>query len=520
MPTIKEYGQEVQAANPALDISARPIQEAGQLGRAVQRFGAVVSDVGEAVYKRQAQEEQDNAQVDAAANRAEMSADIDSQIKSGNVSVEGTLERYSQKVDTQSDNYQTRAGRRMFNRQAEINRAMIFRTASDAQSHLAGENAKLAQQDILRHDTLTVENNPTAYAEVVHARIDAIDQQVLDGNLNSTTATQLKTLHGKELAQAAVRGWAKNIEDNGNGPEIADAMLNGTKENDHKGAFDEVLDSDSKSQLNHMINAYKSAREVDANRVDRLEKKAQEKKADAWRVANFGRLENNELTAKEVVIAVQNKILSPQEGEHQLSMIDRNVKQSSKTDHALLNDLTSRIYLSPDDPNKIDSVRQIDEWAAKGLLTITDRNRLAKAIDTTDEGKNLKSNKKVLIDYMKSQLVKTDKSLGIQDPEGEKNFASAFQNLQALEDQYRQENKPVSSLYDPLSKDSFYNRALAFKKSPREIIRSTTDRMRAQTSADKAGAQADKTKVVLPRTTESGEKLSPEEWMKRRKGTK
>lgn len=510
MPRIEEYGAPQVESQVPLEVSSRPIEEAGQMGRALTHFGQEFDQVTDMRYKRMAQEEVANAQVDFANARADWTNKLNKQIQEGKVDSKQLMSDYQDSVDEMSDKYETSHGRNAFDRQAALTKGMLLRGAVNAQAHLAGIQQIQKHQTSLDSNSNAIESNPAEFLSVYRAHMDGIDAQVETG-LPANTAEKLKTEDAKKLAVAAVRGWIQ-ID-----PDKASDLLTGKGTAENKGAFDDFFDANTKHILMGEINTQKRAQEVDASRADAAEKKAKEKAGEAWKIRNLSRLENNELSAKEVIQAARNGTLDYSAAKEQLSMIDRNAKEKARSNPQLLMDLHSRIFLAEADPRKISNIAQIDDYAAKGLISISDRTKLAKEVDSTPEGQARRSQKKVLLDYMKNQLV-NDKALGASDPDGAQHYSNALEALNQKEEQYKAAGKPVTDLYNATSKDSFYSQVLQYKRSPRDVMRANMERMRAQSGAQSAVQNADRTKAVLPAVDANGTQLSPDEWMKRRKG--
>lgn len=508
MPRITEYGVPESEGQAPMEVNSRPIEEAGQMGRAMQRFGADISQAEGEYNQRAGQEEAADAQLQGANLRASWSAKLNQQIQQGNVDTESMMQDYQQQVDDTSDKFSTPHGQLAFQRQASLTKGMLMRSAMNAKAKLAGAQAKANVQAGLDSDSSALFNDPSSFPAVMQANMSAIDDQVETGGLPASAADKIKHDYGVELAKSAVRGWAQLD------PDKAEQLLMGTN-NNGKGAFDQYFNGDVKSQMVGYINTVKSAKLTDQNRLDALEQKAKVAQAEAWKVKNIDKLEKGTLTADDILKAGHQGILGYDDMKEQLGMIDKMAKQESHSNPAVINSLTKRIYADENDPTRITNSSDIDKEAAKGNITVEDRSRLVRAIDETPDGKNMRVNRKQLYSFMEAQLVKKDSMIGMADPLGEKNLAQATQQLQSKEAEYTKAGKPLSELYDPNNKDSFYNSVLQFKLSPKDIMRANTNQMKMQSGAKSAVMGADKAQAILPRQSVGDQKESPADWISR-----
>ncbi len=503
MPRISDYGAPETESQAPMEISARPIEEAGQMGRAVQNFGREVSQIEDKAAARAAQEEAADAQYQGANLRAAYSDKLNQQIQQGTVDTEGLMADYQKQVDSTSDKFETSHGQLAFERQATLTKSMLLRSAVSAKSKLAGAQAKAKILGSIDADSSALENDPSSFPAVIQANKTSIDDQVAVGGLPANIADKIKHESSVELAKGAVRGWAKMD------PDTADKMLN-------QGAFDAYFNGDTKAQMQGYINTVKSAKATDLVRQDMVERKAKEKRAEAWKIQNLDRMEKGLVTGEEVVKAAENKILGYDDAKEQLSMIHKVATEKMKSNPAIVNSLTRRIFADDSDPNKITNSAQIDSETAKGNINIRDRNMMVRLIDDTPEGRDNKQNKNRLYKFMEAQLVKKDSMTGMSDPMGEENMANATRHLQEQVQEYTKAGKNVKDLYDPQNKDSFYNQVLQYKLSSKDVMRANVQQMKAQSGALSAVRGADKTQAVIPRATNvDGNKEDIGNWINR-----
>ncbi len=496
MPRIQDYGApEVEASVP-LEISSQRIEEAGQMGRAISSFGTEVENLASAHYRNQARQEVSNAQVQWSEARADAQNQLDQQIREGKVDTEKLTDDFQKYVDKNQDQYQTAHGRQVFNYQAARTRSMLLRTAVHAQSVLAGQQATDNRIAAMDNDSNAVESHPENFADIYGAHMAGIEEDVNSGALPATLEGKAKHEAGSALAVGAIKGWAKLD------PDKAQKILD-------SGAFDTYFNAEKKDRLEAYIHSVKSAQETDLRRQDFVEKKAAEKREEAWKIAHIEGIENGTLSAKEIMKAGHSGELSYQGMKEQLAMLEHVTKERTKPNYALRNELTQRIYADDSNPNKIKYISQIDEYAAKGLLDIPTRNSLVKALSGTEEGKTTLGARKQLNKFMEKQLAGKDEMLGVSDPHGGEKLSDAYTMLEHEEEVAKKAGTPMKEVYD-----KFYSTVLQMKPSGHDIMKSRTDLMRAQSGAKTAVEGADKTKAVFTRLPNE----SMDAWIKRRRG--
>ena len=487
MPRITEYGNgapSVDVQAPPLEVSNARMNEAGSMGRAIRQFGNQIEEGMDYQYKRVAQEEVSNAQVDSADMRADSTIKLNEQIRQGTVDVEGLKTEFQEYVDKQSEKYQTDHGRNTFLREAAATRGSLVRSAAVASATLAGEKAKANKLAALDRDSSTIYDNPEMFPGAYESHMQAIDDDVQAGVLPAAMAGRAKHEEGLELAKSAVKGWAQND------PDKAQKLLD-------SGYFNSFFNGDTKAQLQGYIHTQKSAQEVDSRRQETAEKKAKEKNAEAWKIKNMDRLENNQLSAKEVIRAAQKGVLSYDDAKEQIMMIDRNAREKSKPNSALELQLSSEIFRGDLDSSQM--MAKIDSFAAEGKINIATRSRLLKGLDSTPQGQAAKLGRAGLSKFIQKQLIGRDEMSNVSDPSGAQNAAMAYQLAFEEEQRYRDEKKPVADLYDPQNKDNLYDKVLRFKRSSKDVMKARIETMRAQNGAKGAVLNADKTKAAVPR---------------------
>ena len=153
-----------------------------------------------------------------------------------------------------------------------------------------------------------------------------------------------------------------------------------------------------------------------------------------------------------------------------------------KTNREAFNDLYNRIILPDTDPNKLKDSTEIQQAIARGVINTSDAARLfdAQKNAKTPEGRNEENYKKTFLNAAKNELVRKDPMTGLsQGNEAylafEQDFHSEYNRRKALGE------KPTDML-DPRNKNSLWGLVLENQKSPIDLLRSQTDKLRQQSS--------------------------------------
>ena len=480
MPKIRSYDQtQTQATSRGLAPTENP-STAGAPARGLQSLIESAVDLGSAIYRRQAQNEVSELNAEFADARAEWTQKIDDQIQTGKIDTQKIDEDYTNFVDKINTDISTPAGRRFFDRQSARLKGYVLSNAARGQARLAGEKAAAEWQVALNSSGNTLQQNPGGFRDVYDSSIEAIEAQVETGAMPAAIAEKFKLRTGQELAQASIRGYANQS------PEVAQKMLD-------SGQYDEHLTPDQKAQMQGYVNAQKTAAEIDERRRLAAEEKAKKLKSEAWQQENLSKLSNGSLVTKEIL----NSPMAPDEKIRWMKLADEATKQNTQSDPKVFNELTRRVLLPPDDPQHIDGITGLAPFVGKGV-SIDDVTKINSFIQKLPEGQNIRDNRKRLIDFADAKLVKIDYQTGSKDPDGESNMASFVVALQEREAQFRKENKNVSDLYNPNSKDYFGNEVNKYQLTPQQINQKTANRLLNSARQQSAAAGEQMIPVISP----------------------
>lgn len=447
MPRIEEYGAPSVEGNVPLEVSSRPIEEAGQMGRAVQNFGKQFDQLADEQYRRNAQEEVANANADGAVSRANASGALNSAIqeatKNGtNIDAKQLVSDYQDSVDEQADKYTTDHGRNAFTRQAALTKAILIRGGIHAQAQLAGSQATAQHQKAVDANSQAVFQNPSDFLNILRAHNEGVDSQVETG-LPANVAEKLKTQDGKLMAMAAVRGWMQ-ID-----PDKAEALLNGEGTPDHKGAFSQFFDDNTRHQMQGEIDQKKMHNIAAIGQADRLEEKALKAKTEKWKTNNFDQVMDGSMPIANVEKAVHNGQLTPEAGKEQIALIQRAGAGEHRTDWSLYNSLAKRIG----DEQYIDE-SEIRKHFGRGL-TKSNVKDLLDMNGNTDEGKELNVQRKAMYNQIDATARFKDPITQGYSALGEQKRGMAKSDLIKAEKAARDGGGRASDVYDPTNKAYF-----------------------------------------------------------------
>lgn len=464
MPRIQEYLPEVEAQGPVGGLSPN-IEQDTMYGRGVEKFASEVGAGVEYLHRRQEQSETSEAYATAAQARVEFNSDLQDKINNGTLDIDKLKEKYTDWVSKQSESYSTPAGRNFFNRQAARLGGQLLRTAGKGQALIAGRNAVADLQNAVGSNTNVLENDPSQFGDIYDSSLEYLHQKASEGTIHAADIPKYEKEIGLELSKATIRGYAK-VD-----PELAKQHL-------EHGSFDEYMNSDQKRGMYAEVHQFQTAKDIEAERAQKLMKAAQNEAFEKWGNDNLPKLVKNSLSTKEI-------LASPgtwEQKERWLTMARSAQKENSQTDPAFLNGLYKRMFLPDNDPKKITDPAQLQQYVGKGISP-HDYAAATSWFDKTPQGQAMNTNRKQLMEIASTRLTK-DIS-GKKDDFGEYNLSQFTQALQSAEGEMRQKGEPVSSLYDVHSKNYFGNQINRFYVSPEKRMQQQAERIRNEFRKDK-----------------------------------
>lgn len=470
MPKIREYGvQNLEFQNPGLSSSAA-LEHSGDMGRAVDKFGQTVENVGDMVYRRQAQEETSNLNASFAQLNAQVTSDIDDGTQDGSIDAQKYTDGLQKKIDSMDQNITTREGRNAFERNAGHLQEYAFKRASRGQAAVAGAVSVNNVKTTLSGYSQSLMADPSGFAQNREAMLSAIDDQVQTGGLKATEAEKLKVVARNNLAEATMRGWARLD------PDLAEKKL-------YSDEFKGDLDSNSMSQMQDYINKVRVAKGAEESRSEAAQKRAEKATGDAWMAQNLHSIADGSLDANKILDAPG---LKPQFKLDLLKKVQAHANDGGGiTNPAVLTQIHSRILADPSDPQKIVDPSQIIDKVGNGI-SWKDFEKLTHDMPKTPDGEDFRQSKKSALDVAKAEVLKQ----GFSAFGGSKYSADSQRQLQMYIDDVRRaerqavkDKKPLSSLYDPKSPDYVASpeRLKKYQMTPKEYFDSQAqERLKSQ----------------------------------------
>lgn len=453
MARIEEYTPQLEAPGPVAAVAPN-LEQANAVGRSLQNVGGAVEQVGDLLHRRQAQEEVSQVYSSAATMRAQLNQQIKDGSDNGNLDQDSINQSFSDWADQQGNQYNTAEGKDAFNRQKARVGAYVTTRMGSAQAQLAGQRAVDAYEDAFHANSSVVMQDPSSFPDIYGSSVEQLHSSVQLGQIPAADEKMYQRKMGLELSKSAIMGLVQTK------PDAAKAMLD-------SGAYDQWLGPEDKEKQYQLVQQWQHGSEVEAARKDKVVQQASDEQAENWRLQAYQKLDNNTLSPKEVYGAP----ITADEQHKWTSMINAASKEEMKTDPRIMNNLTRRILLPDNDPQKISDPNQIYDYVGKGISTSNLEN-LTGLMRKTPEGEAMNDNRKRLFDIAQAALVKKNAQMGIQDPQGEYRLLQFQSALQSKEKEYRSQQKPIGSLYDPTAPDFFGKQIGHYQPSQQDLMNS------------------------------------------------
>lgn len=513
MPVIKEYSPNVGAAGVPARSTAAPISDGG-VGNATQRLGESLTNFGEAIQKRNEQNELSDLNKHFARIQNQFTAKWNETIRTADPSDTEVASRFIKDFDDEvaplGETVSTNAARKQFQLNYEKMKGHFSQTAMAGQVELAGIKAKedyLAVRDNL---TASLFNDPSSFEFSAQNHDSAIDTLVNSGRLPRHAAEELKREGKRDLAKSTLRGWM-NLDPEGTKQEIA------------SGKWDQYLDGDLKRQMVGEAEQAVRGLEIEEERKKREADKAKAERQDVIQNEFLAKMQKGKLTAKDIL----NSDLEAfgQGSKHQfLQMLEQDAKQgtSIKTDPSVMRDTFDRIHLPDSDPRKIRNENELNALFGRGL-SMESLNQLRAEIQgkKTTAGQIEGDLKKGVLDMAKSQLTRTNPMFGFQDPAGDEQYQKFMTFFLTEFEAQKAKGKTASELLNPDSKDYLGHHIRRFRRTPQEIMESMSGMSRGTPQPTPVDTFGDPLSTAAPAATnpkarKPGESIA--DWKKRTQG--
>lgn len=464
MPVIREYGDaKVRAPGPISQREWSPDDLGAAEGRALTQLGQAVKDTGEVVAKRIDEENTSDTTQKMTEANANLSAKLQKILRTATPGDKAPFDEFDREVDDTlgkiGEGASSIGARRFYQDSSARIKAQLFQTSTSGQADLAG--AKAVQDYTKTSNNLTAATlaDPKAYMNNMGMHAAAIEQLVQSGNLPRDKAIALQTKGEAEIAQGAIRGWA-NLD-----ADYAEKKLK-------SGEYDRYLDQDAKHQLFGEIREAKRAKEIDAERMQRLAEKQLKREQTKTQNGFLQAMNDGTLDAKTIL----NSNLDPTGDGSKKQFLDmlktmNDPEARLKDDPALVISLYDRIHLPDGDPRKLTDENELNQHVGRGLsFTTLNRFRDEMQGSQTEAGKQEAELKRQLMEVAKGKLTKSNPLTGLRDPVGDEQFAKW--QAQFFEDykKARSEGKSARELTDPSSPMYLGKNLSQYVRTQKQII--------------------------------------------------
>lgn len=454
MPQINDYSvPELQAQEPVGGLQPN-LEAAGAIGRSLENVGNAIGGVADVIHKREAAKETSQVFATFAKGREQWTTELSDQVANPDFDVEEFGKKYDDWVSKQAESLNTGEGKNYFTRQAARLQGALLTAGAKQQAAIAGAAAKADMQEGINSFANTLEKDPDQFMDIKQSGLEGVDAMVQNNPRLAGAAPALREHLNKQLAMAAIRGYAKqdpgSIEDNR--PSAGQKALD-------SGVFDQYLSNDEKTKMEAYVRAQSRAADADKARQAKSVEQIQTKQVEDWQQTSLPRLMNNNLSAREVMDA-KLEDGSPLPFDRKLAwlkLIDEHAKKDFQTDPHLKADLIARMNLPEDDPRRVSTQDEIREHVGKGL-SLEDAGKMFHYLKGTPEQQAIAANEKNLLNLAKKKILKDALTTRGTDATSVARYNMFFDDLQHAKENLRKQGRPMSDLFDPNSKEYFGNK--------------------------------------------------------------
>jgi hypothetical protein len=453
MPKIPEYNSQAQ-------MSGRPQTETGsQSLNSIQaeskgRYALIDAAVktGSNLYNRAAQEEVSDLNAKFAEARATWQSRIDEETKNGSVDTQKLEQDFEDFAYKMNEGISTAEGRSFFERQTARLKSSVIRSGAKAQAYVAGVKAEQDLKTSLQNNTLALQRDPTLFKDIYEESMDFIDTKIATGGIPAIHRDKFRQTIAGDLAESTIQGMAQQD------PDQAMHAL-------ESGQFDEFISGDQRGRAQSYIKAQREVKRIEAERAESQARKYQQKQSEAWQQGALPELAKGSLNTD----AILKSPMSADEKIRWLKLASEAAKDTATDDPRVYNEAVRRALLPDDDPKKIRGISDLSGFVGRGL-SIQKANEINNFIQKTPEASYDRDNRKRLLDYAETKLVKGGSVLGLPDPDGEYNMSRFTVALQREEDKLRKEGKDPGLLYDPEAKEYFGSRIAKYQLNQQQVM--------------------------------------------------
>ena len=473
MPRIQGYQQQYDASGGIPTRQAESSDFGGpgleQVGHGIQAAG---QDVGYAVRQLQFAESQRQVtdvhvalqQLRSDYTKKAMQAESNADASDTNVgnrflfgdSGEGDEGSLKWALDTYRDGVEDPTAKAAFERGAADLTTHFTTYFAQAQARMAGVYAQQQAIKMVNAAQDTVQTDPSQYSSVLQETLAAVDDPrgiFYRPGIDAGNREQIKRGVTEQIASSTVYGMIRDS------PQQAKHSL-------QIGEWDKVLSGEKKIALLSAADTAIHAQTVSSAQADA---EANRRRLEAVRTTEAGLVEKlaahdqnptqmKMLTPQDVLDSDLAK-LDPQKALGIINLIYSRSKEDpvhpQKTNPVVMNRLFQQIHLPDENPKKIDDMAPIYTAYQRGQLSFSDMQNLRKEVTDarTPEGSVFGREKAEFMKRIEPQITKPGPFGIYADPTTPEQFYRFGQDVEAMIQQYRKEQKNPRTLFDPRSQD-------------------------------------------------------------------
>lgn len=439
MPQIQAYESQV---GPQGEINTKAASGAGiSLGQGVQALGEGVSGLGAGVEEHDIRIESGKVYSESSAAHADMLEQIknltDPMDKDGRDKI---FQDYQDRMDKLRSSITTGGASAVFERTYAQDKQSLMEGFAAKNAALTGKMQVQDFKNTLQNNSRVVfnQNDPKTFLEKIQAMREATLKMTGD---NAPEREALFRGAAKELVEA---NFKSQLIAN---PKNAKKLLIDDK------LYDEYIDGTDKGKLLELANTHEKAKEADSTRE--LENNIKIRRLNSEIAADkyFDEAMEGKPVADKILMDSSMNYTERLKVINAINSVQKTTNKMEATN--ITNDLTQRILSSPNDPNHISSLAEIN--AAMPKISFADRKNLAQLLDTQLKLKGTPEGQLFTAFSETAALMKRpDKLTGAVDPLGPEKYANAMVAAQQKIEEYKKKGLPVSTLFDSKNPDSVY----------------------------------------------------------------
>jgi hypothetical protein len=383
MAQINEYQPETNAQGAVGGVTPN-LEAVSLFGRGVEHVGAALTEAGDAVHRRQAQQEVSQVYGQFAQARADWNIKLKERLKDGSLDPDKFDQEYADYVNKAGDGIQTAEGKDFFNRQANRLGGTLMQNAIICKAKIAGEQAYSELSSGINVHVANLMAHPDQVDDAIGSTEELLSAKQKDGTLSPEQVIAARRQLLPQLAEAAVKGLAEQdpgVDANGN------PLENLAKQSLDKGHFAELLNEPQRSALYQYARAADNHRETDSTRAEKTAHRVLESQGNEFMDKNANRIIMGDMSVKEVMAGAG----TLQQKEYMINKIKAASMDETKTDPKKF----ASVYGSIVNGDITTRAQLVDEFNKGGLAPAT-MDHLMKEIDSTPDGHMVKNMQKNL----------------------------------------------------------------------------------------------------------------------------